>query len=86
MADPTRAATTGGHDTPAPDKQGASNAWRAWLSVKQLATRYGTHEATIWRWTREGRFVQPVKLAGNLTRWSLSDVESWEQAQRGATV
>ncbi|MEQ6916880.1 helix-turn-helix transcriptional regulator [Halomonas aquatica] len=85
MTSPTRAATTGGHDTPAPEKQCASNAWRAWLSVKQLATRYGAHEATIWRWTREGRFVQPVKLAGNLTRWPLSEVESWEQAQREAS-
>ncbi|MDY7114823.1 AlpA family phage regulatory protein [Halomonas sp. SSL-5] len=86
MASATHAATTGGHDTPAPEQQGASNAWRAWLSVKQLADRYGAHEATIWRWSREGRFVQPVKLAGNLTRWSLSDVESWEQAQREASA
>ncbi|AMC99349.1 helix-turn-helix transcriptional regulator [Halomonas chromatireducens] len=86
MADPTRAATTGGNDTTAPEKQSASNAWHAWLSVKQLASRYGAHEATIWRWSREGRFVQPVKLAGNLTRWSLSDVESWEQAQREASA
>ncbi|XKF14950.1 helix-turn-helix domain-containing protein [Halomonas sp. BLK-85] len=85
MEDPTRAAAAGGHDTSASDKQGASNVWRAWLSVKNLATRYGTHEATIWRWSREGRFPAPVKLAGNLTRWPLSDVESWEQAQREAS-
>ncbi|WP_108445454.1 helix-turn-helix transcriptional regulator [Halomonas denitrificans] len=86
MADPTRAATTGGHDTPAPEQQGASNAWHAWLSVKHLRHRFGVHDATIWRWVREGRFPQPVKLGGNLTRWSLSDVESWEQAQREASA
>lgn len=87
MADPTRAATTGGHDiiSPKPEKQGANNAQRAWLSVKHLADRYGAHEATIWRWSREGRFPQPVRLAGNLTRWSLSDVESWESSQRRTT-
>ncbi|QOR40104.1 AlpA family phage regulatory protein [Billgrantia diversa] len=62
--------------------QGASDAW---LSVKQLSDRYSAHEATIWRWAREGRFPQPVKLAGNLTRWSLNDVEGWEQTQRGAS-
>lgn len=62
--------------------QDASNTW---LTVKQLAHRYGTHEATIWRWAREDRFPKPVKLGGNLTRWSLADVESWEQAQREAS-
>jgi len=50
-----------------------------------LPHRYGTHEATIWRWAREDRFPKPVKLGGNLTRWSLADVESWEQAQREAS-
>ncbi|WP_192036163.1 helix-turn-helix domain-containing protein [Halomonas sp. YLGW01] len=85
MAIPTRAATTGDYDTTAPEPRGASNAWRLWFSVKQLARRYGTHEATIWRWSREGRFPAPVKLAGNLTRWSLHDVESWEQTQRERT-
>ena len=82
MADPNRAATIGGHDTPSTERQAVSNVWRVWLSVKQLAARYGTHEATIWRWSREGRFPAPVKLAGNLTRWSSSDVEIWEQTQR----
>lgn len=83
MAHLTQSASSGGHDNPVPEKQCAINAW---LSVKQLASRFSVHEATIWRWSREGRFPQPVKLAGNLTRWSLSDVEGWEQAQREATA
>lgn len=86
MADSIRAATTGGHtlSSSEPEKQSISSPWRAWLSVKDLANRYGAHEATIWRWSREGRFPAPVKLAGNLTRWYLSDVESWENTQRRA--
>ncbi len=84
MANPTCAAIPGGHDNTASESQGATNAWRAWLTVKQLANRYGAHEATIWRWVREGRYPSPIKL-GNLTRWSVSDVESWEQAQREAS-
>ncbi|ERS81722.1 helix-turn-helix transcriptional regulator [Halomonas sp. PBN3] len=73
-------------DTTAQESQGASITDRAWLSVKQLSNRYGTHEATIWRWVREGRYPKPVKLAGgSLTRWSLNDVEGWEQGQREAS-
>lgn len=68
--------------SPNTNSQGAGIAW---LSVKHLRHRFGVHDATIWRWVREGRFPRPVKLAGNITRWSLCDVENWEQVQRRAS-
>ncbi|MCK7548487.1 helix-turn-helix transcriptional regulator [Marinobacter koreensis] len=51
------------------------------LSDKQLSDRYEVHRATIWRWSRDGFFPQPVKFGNHCTRWKLSDVEAWEAAQ-----
>ncbi|MGH8578356.1 MAG: helix-turn-helix transcriptional regulator [Gammaproteobacteria bacterium] len=33
---------------------------------------------TLWRWCREKRFPQPVRLAANTTRWPRAAVEQWE--------
>lgn len=54
------------------------------LSVKQIAARYSTSTASVWRWVREGQFPKPVKLSPGCTRWRLSDVEAWEVKQGGA--
>lgn len=51
------------------------------LSDKIVAGRYGVSRATIWRWARSGRFVQPVKLSPGCTRWRLVDLEAWEGEQ-----
>ena len=51
------------------------------ISVKQLATRYGVTPATIWRWTKNGEFPQPVKLGPNCTRWRESDILAWERSR-----
>jgi len=53
------------------------------LSVKQVAARYGICRTTIWRWTRDRGFPAPVRLSPGATRWRLSDVQAWE-AGRGA--
>lgn len=49
-----------------------------YLSVDQVASRFGVSKDTIWRWRREGDFPKPVKLGGRTTRWRLSDIEAWE--------
>lgn len=48
-----------------------------YLSVDQLAQRFGVSKDSIWRWKRKGDFPAPVKLGGT-TRWRLSDIEEWE--------
>ena len=55
-----------------------------YISVNQLAARYGTHRATIWRWAQNGNFPIPVKLGPGCTRWRSSDVEKWEAQRTGA--
>lgn len=51
-----------------------------YLSVEQLARRFGMSKDTIWRWKRNHSqdFPRPVKLCGNTTRWRLADIEEWE--------
>lgn len=49
-----------------------------YLSVEQVALRFGVSKDSIWRWKRRGDFPAPVKLGGTTTRWRLSDIEEWE--------
>jgi prophage regulatory protein len=52
------------------------------VSDTQLATRYGVHRATIWRWTNTNAvFPKPVKLSPQCSRWKLSDIETWEASR-----
>jgi prophage regulatory protein len=36
---------------------------------------------TIWRWSKAGKFPQPVRLGPQVTAWLLQDVEAWEQSR-----
>lgn len=57
-----------------------------YLSDNQVASRYGVHRTTIWRWTSsDARFPPPVNLSLGCTRWKLSEVEAWE-ARRASGV
>ncbi|MCD9148837.1 helix-turn-helix transcriptional regulator [Pseudophaeobacter flagellatus] len=49
-----------------------------YLSVDQVAHRFGVSKDSIWRWKRKGDFPTPVKLGGTTTRWRLIDIEEWE--------
>lgn len=49
-----------------------------YLSVGQVAARFGVSTDSIWRWRRDGEFPAPVKLGGRTTRWRLADIENWE--------
>lgn len=53
-----------------------------YASDRQLAERYEVSRATIWRWTKEKKFPQPVKLSPGCTRWKLSDLQAWEGAKQ----
>jgi prophage regulatory protein len=44
-------------------------------SVNTLADRYEVSPATIWRWVRNKKFPDPVKLSPGCTRWSAETVE-----------
>ena len=39
--------------------------------------------ATIWRWTREGRFPAPFKIGKNVTVWDEDEIDQFLAAQVG---
>lgn len=49
-----------------------------YLSVDQVAQRFGVSTNSIWRWKRKGDFLAPVKLGGTTTRWRLADIKEME--------
>ena len=51
---------------------------KQFLTVRQLASRYSVNTSTIWRWSRDGEFPQPVQFSNKCTRWRLSEVEAHE--------
>lgn len=53
-----------------------------YLTDKQIASRFGVVQHTIWRWVREGHFPPPVRLGPGCTRWTTEDVEAFEAARR----
>jgi prophage regulatory protein len=54
-----------------------------YLADKTLANRYDVTRQSIWRWVREGKFPQPVKIGASTTRWKESDILDWESKQKG---
>ena len=55
-----------------------------YLSVKQVADRFGVSTASVWRWMRTGDFPRAVKLSSGTTRWRLADIEAWEASRQFA--
>ncbi|MBZ4023155.1 hypothetical protein CKO11_11870 [Rhodobacter sp. TJ_12] len=49
-----------------------------YLTVNQVAERYGVSKDTIWRWKREGDFPKGVKVGPNCTRWRQSEIIAHE--------
>ena len=45
-----------------------------YLSVDQVAERFGVSIDSIWRWKRKGSFPAAVRVGPGCTRWRLSDL------------
>ena len=50
------------------------------LSVQDVARRYGVNARSIQRWAKHTPdFPKPIQLGGGgVSRWSLADLERWE--------
>lgn len=49
----------------------------AYIRLSELKQLLPLSSATIWRKTREGSFVRPVKLSSRITAWPRAAVIAW---------
>ena len=56
------------------------------LSIDDVAKRYGVGRSTVWRWVKkDDRFPAPVKLSLGTSRWSESELLAFEADASGGT-
>ncbi len=49
------------------------------LSIDEVAQRYGVSHATIWRWVKNDKhFPEPIKLSPGTSRWSENQLLEFE--------
>lgn len=47
----------------------------------QLLPFIGIGLSTLWKWTKAGKFPQPIKLSPTVTVWKNKDVHEWLDQQ-----
>ena len=52
-----------------------------WLSVAEIAARYGVSRVTAWRHAQNGTLTAPVRLSPGCTRWPAHEVEAIDRAR-----
>lgn len=68
-----------GKPPPKVGKRTAGGGPGQFLTVKQVAARYGVAVSTIWRWLDELEdFPKPVRLGSGATRWVLDELLRYE--------
>ena len=45
--------------------------------VKDLVHRLQIGESTVWRWAREGKLPEPIRLGRRVTVWRRADIENF---------
>lgn len=51
-----------------------------YASDTTLANHFDVSRGTIWRWTKEGKLPQPVKITEGCTRWRWEEILNQEGA------
>ncbi|UNU74059.1 AlpA family phage regulatory protein [Moraxella nasovis] len=49
--------------------------------INQILPFLPIGKSTVWKWVREGKFPEPVKLSSTMTAWRNSDIHAWIEAQ-----
>lgn len=57
---------------------------KEFLSIKDLAERYGLHSKTVERLEKQGILPPCIRLGKRIKRWRLFDIEEFENTGKGA--
>lgn len=52
------------------------------LCAKDVSRMIGVTPNTIHKWTRDGRFIEPMREGARVLRWEQKWVEQWVAAHR----
>ena len=52
-----------------------------WIRLPELSMLIGVRKSTIWKWVKEGKIPQPLKLSARVTVWRLSEVKAFMDDQ-----
>ena len=53
-----------------------------YLTDRQVADRYGISRQTVWAWIKRESLPSPIRLTAGCVRWSVDDLERWEESRR----
>ncbi len=56
-----------------------------YISVRDVAERYGVAVPTVWLWTKQKDLPSPYKIGKNTTRWSLAELEEIDSKREKLT-
>lgn len=54
-----------------------------WLTVEQVASRYGCGRVTVYRMVKRGLIPAPVQFSGRMSRW---DIQALNEADANRTA
>lgn len=57
---------------------------KEFLTIKDLAERYGLHSKTVERLEKQGILPPCIRLGKRIKRWKISDLEAFESTEKGA--
>jgi prophage regulatory protein len=49
---------------------------------KQLAQELNISTCTLWRWTKQSKIPQPIKLGPRLVGWRREVIDDWLDSQK----
>ena len=55
------------------------------LTRQQVEKILGIRRATIYKWLRQGKLIEPIQISPGCVRWRKSELEDWINSRPKAT-